>query len=89
MNPIRELQGGVPSRDGMVGFIDQASNAIRDQGFVTMANVDANIDDGTQREAALEIAADVDVYNQERFMRLVVGPDDGSSDILYTDPGPF
>lgn len=75
-------------RDGIVGFVDQIAGAVRDQGFLVMANVDANIEDQTQRDAALDIAADLDVYNQERFMRLYFErPKSGEAiDVLSTDP---
>lgn len=85
-------RGDVPAyREGMVGFIDYASNQIRDapERFVTMVNVDQDIYDPLQRPAALQIAGDVDVYNQERFFRFYFEDAAGmvTGDALFSDPG--
>lgn len=76
-------------RDAMVSFVEHVSTEIGDEGFLIAGNVDADIYDDDDRAAALEVAADLDVYLQERFFRIYAeapGTREPLIDLLYGDP---
>jgi len=76
-------------RAAMAEFIDRVTAAIGEAGYVTAANVDADIYDPDDRAAALAVAADLDVYMQERSFRLYAEePGSGAIlvDLLFSEP---
>jgi hypothetical protein len=66
----------------MVEFAGAVAAGLGDE-FVVAANVDADLYDPDDRAAALGVAGDLDVYAQERFMRLYDEPD---VDELHGEP---
>jgi hypothetical protein len=56
-------------RQATLDFVGTVSPALQAQGFLTMANVGMDMYDPPQREAAVELAKKIDIYNREYFVR--------------------
>ncbi|MDX6582327.1 MAG: hypothetical protein QOI10_1511 [Solirubrobacterales bacterium] len=65
---IRELTDA-QYREATLSFVGSVSPALQADGFTTMANVGMDMYDPPERDAAVQLAKTIDVYNREFFIR--------------------